>query len=74
MASATDVNIKKGLTSLIKTNNVFENEKIDEAYLVYSKFVNFQKSNEISMTDLIIECEYIYQKMIDYEMSLPILC
>lgn len=74
MASATDVNIKNGLTSLIKTNNVFENEKIDEAYLVYSKFVNFQKSNEISMTDLIIECEYIYQKMIDYEMSLPILC
>ena len=61
MASATDVNIKKGLTSLIKTNNVFENEKIDEAYLVYSKFVNFQKSNEISMTDLIIECE-IYTK------------
>lgn len=74
MASATDVNTKNGLTSLIKTNNVFENEKIDEAYLVYSKFVNFQKSNEISMTDLIIECEYIYQKMIDYEMSLPILC
>ena len=74
MASATDVNTKNGLTSLIKTNNVFENEKIDEAYLVYSKFANFQKSNEISMTDLIIECEYIYQKMIDYEMSLPILC
>lgn len=74
MASATDVNTKNGLTSLIKTNNVFENEKIDEAYLVYSKFVNFQKSNEISVTDLIIECEYIYQKMIDYEMSLPILC
>ena len=74
MASATDVNTKNGLTSLIKTNNVFENEKIDEAYLVHSKFVNFQKSNEISMTDLIIECEYIYQKMIDYEMSLPILC
>lgn len=74
MASATDVNTKNGLTSLIKTNNVFENEKIDEAYLVCSKFVNFQKSNEISMTDLIIECEYIYQKMIDYEMSLPILC
>lgn len=51
MASATDVNTKNGLTFLIKTNYVFENEKIDEAYLVYSKFANFQKSNEISMTD-----------------------
>ena len=70
--TATDVNTKNGLTILMETlDNVFESEKIDEAYLTYSKFINFHKSHKISMTNYIIEFEHLYQKRTDYEMSLP---
>ena len=43
-----------------KLDKVYESEKIDEAYLVYSRFINFHKSDEISMTDYIIEFEHLY--------------
>ena len=54
-----------------KLDKVYESEKIDEAYLVYSRFINFHKSDEISMTDYIIEFEHLYYKMTNHEMPLP---
>ena len=69
---ATDVNTENRMTICIKKlDKVFESEKIDEAYLTYSKFIYFQKSSEISMTDYVIEFEHLYCKMTNYEMSVP---
>ena len=70
--TATDVNNENGVTLLIKQlDKVFESDKIDEAYLVYSRFINFHKSDEMSMTDYIIEFEHLYHKMTNHEMLLP---
>ena len=56
---ATDVNSKTGRKLLIeKLDRVFESDKTDEACLFYSRFINYHKSDEISMTDYIIEFEY----------------
>ena len=43
-STATDVNNENGMKLLIeKLNKVFESDKIDEAYLVYSRFINFHE-------------------------------
>ena len=53
--TATDVNNENGVKLQIeKLDEVFERDKIDQAYLVYSRFINFHKSYEMSMTDYII--------------------
>ena len=70
--TAIDINNENGMKFLIKKiDKVFESEKIDEAYLVYSRFTNFHKSDGISVTDYIIEFEHLYHKMTNHEMSLP---
>ena len=44
--TATDVDTESGVTILIKKlDKVFKSVKINEAYLTFSKFINFQKSN-----------------------------
>ena len=69
--TATNIN-ENGLRLLVeKLDKVFESDKIDEAYLVYSRFINFHKSHEMSMTDYIIEFEHLYHKMTNHEMPLP---
>ena len=70
--TASDVNNENGLKLLIeKLDKVFESDKIDEAYLVYSRFINFHKSDEMPMSDYIIEFEYLYHEMTNHEMPLP---
>ena len=69
--TATDVNNENGMKLLIeKLNEVFQSEKIDEAYLVYSRFIIFHKSDEMSMTVYIIEFEHLYHKMTNHKMLL----
>ena len=69
--TATDVNNENGVKLQIeKLDEVFERDKIDQAYLVYSRFINFHKSDEMSMTDYIIEFEHLYHKMTNHKMPL----
>ena len=69
--TATDINNENGLKPFIeKLDKVFESGKIDEAYLVYSRFINFHKSDEMSMADCIIEFKHLYHKMTNHEMPL----
>ena len=66
--TTTDVNNKNGMKLLIeKSDKVFESDKIDEVYLVYSRFINFHKSDEMSMADYIKEFEHLYHKMINHK-------
>ena len=70
--TASDVNDENGMKVLIeKLDKVFESDKINEAYLVYARFINFQKSDEMSMTDYITEFEHLYHKITNHEMPLP---
>ena len=70
--TATDVNNKNGMKLLIeKLDKVLERNKINEANLVYSIFTNFHISDEMSITDYIIDFEHLYHKMTNHEMPLP---
>ena len=70
--TATDLNNDDGIDILFqKLDRVFESERIDEAYNVYSNFIRFQKLDEMSMNDYIIEYEHLYYKMTQYDMKLP---
>ena len=69
--TAIDVNNKNGMKLLIeKLDKVLERNKINEAYLVYSIFINVHMSDEISMTDYIIDFEHLYHKMTNHEIPL----
>ena len=49
--TAIDMNNENGMKFLIKKiDKVFESEKIDEAYLVYSRFTNFHKMTNHEMS------------------------
>ena len=70
--SASQLNNDGGLNVLFaKLDLVYQEEAVDEAYNVYSKFINFSKSDEMNMTDYILEFEHLYNKMIEHEMKLP---
>ena len=69
---ATDLHNDDGLQTLIaKLDIVFKSEKVDEAYEAYSKFISFQKSDNVSMNDYIVEYEHLYIKMSEHDMKLP---
>ena len=71
--TATDFNNENGMKPLIeKLGRVFESDKVDEAYLVCSRFINFYNTtDEMSMTDYIIQSEHLYDKMTNHEIPLP---
>ena len=70
--TAADVNNKNGMKLLIeKSDKVFESDKIDETYLVYSRFINFHKSDEMLMTDYFIEFEHLYHETANHEIPIP---
>ena len=66
--TAHDINNDNGLNFLIeKLNYVFKGEKIDDAYLAYSKFIKIQ---DLSMNELMLEFEHLYNKMKENDMVL----
>ena len=61
--TATDVNNENRMKLLKeKLNKVSESDKIDQAYLVYSIFINFHKLDGILMTYYITGFEHLYHK------------
>ena len=66
--TAHDINNDNGINVLIeKLNYVFKGEKIDDAYLAYSKFIKIQ---DLSMNELMLEFEHLYNKMKENDMVL----
>ena len=51
---------------LEKLDKVFQEETIDEAYNVYSFFVNLWKRKDMSINGYIIEFEHLNNKMIQH--------
>ena len=69
---AADLNKNDGMTTLVgKLDNLFLKEAKDCAYEAYQNFDSFYKSDEMIMTDYIIEFEQRYSKSKRYEMTLP---
>ena len=70
--TAAELNTDTGMNTLLSTlDEVFLSETIDEAYNIYSCFINFNRHDDTDMNDYIIEYEHLYKRMEDFEMKLP---
>ena len=66
--TAHDTNNDNGVNFLNKKlNSVFKSEKIDNAYLAYSKFIKSDKPEDLSMNEFILEFENLYNKMKEHD-------
>ena len=68
---AAELNTDTGMNILSKLDKVFQSETIDEAYNIYSCFINFNRHDDTDMNDYIIEYEHLYKRMEDFDMKLP---
>ena len=67
-----DINNYNGINFLIeKLNYIFKSEKIDDAYVAYSKFIKFDKPEDLPMNEFLLESEHLYNKMKEHDMVLP---
>ena len=67
----TDLNTDQGMNLLFeKLDKVFQSETIDEAYSTYSAFISFKRTDQMNMSDYILQYEHLYQKMIQNDMKL----
>ena len=70
--SATELNTDQGKNLLFeKLDKVFQKETIDEAYSTYWAFISFNRTDQMNMSDYVLEYEHLYQKMINHDMKLP---
>ena len=70
--TAAELNTDTGMNTLLsKLDRVFQSETIDEAYNIYSCFINFNLHDDTDMNDYIIEYEHLYKRMEDFDMKLP---
>ena len=69
---ANEPNVESGLKLITdKLDKVFLEETVDEAYKVYSDFINDNKTVEMTVSQYILEFEHLYKRMIEHEMILP---
>ena len=54
-----------------KLDKVFQSETVDRAYGTYSAFMFFKGTDQMSISDDILDYEQLYQKMIQHDMKLP---
>ena len=51
--------------------NLFKSKKTDDVYLACSKFIKFDKPEDLSMNEFMLEFEHFYKKMKEHDMVLP---
>ena len=54
-----------------KLDQVFQSETGDEAYNTYSAFTSFKRTDQMNISDYILEHEHLYRKMIQHVLKLP---
>ena len=52
-------------------DQIFLEESADESYRVYSNFINYKKSKEITISEYVLDFEHLYKNLIEYRMKLP---
>ena len=61
--TATDLNTDQGINLLFeKIDKVLQSEAIDEAYSTYSAFISFKRTDQMNMSDYILEYVHLYPK------------
>ena len=73
----TDLNVDDGSDKLIaKLDETFKTEKTQESYNVYVEFSKFSRTENMSISDYIVEFEHLNSKMLQFNLKLPdnILC
>ena len=61
--TATDLNTDQGINLLFeKIDKVLQSEAIDEAYSMYSAFISFKRTDQMNMSDYILEYVHLYPK------------
>ena len=55
---AEEVNNGDGIKVIEKLDQIFLEESVGEAYKVYSNFINYNKSNEITISEILLEFEH----------------
>ena len=69
---ANELNVENGLKLITdKLDKFFLEETADEAYKVYSYFINYNKIVEMTVSEYVLEFEHLYKRMIEHEMILP---
>ena len=69
---ANELNVENGLIHITyKFHKIFLQETADEAYKVYSDFINYSKTVEMTVSEYVLEFERSYKRMIEHEMILP---
>ena len=69
---ANELNVENGLIHITYTfHKIFLQETADEAYKVYSDFINYSKTVEMTVSEYVPEFERSYKRMIEHEMILP---
>ena len=60
---AEEVNNGDGIKVIIDMlDPILLEESVGEAYKVYSNFINYSKSNEITISEILLEFEHLYKK------------
>ena len=52
-------------------DQIFLEESADESYRVYSNFINYKKSKEITISEYVLDFEHLYKNLIEYRLKLP---
>ena len=61
--TAMELNADNGMETLLnKLDSVFQSEAIDEAYNVYSMFINFSHAENVEINEYILEYEQFIQE------------
>ena len=69
---ANELNVENGLKFITdKLDKIFLEETPDEAYKIYSDFINYNKIVEMPVSEYVLEFEHLYKRMIEHEMILP---
>ena len=70
--TTTELNADDGMETLLnKLDSVFQSEAVDEAYNVYSMFINFSHAENVDIHEYILGYEHLYKKMEDFGIKLP---
>ena len=57
------INTDQGINLLFeKIDKVFQSETNDEAYSTYSAFISFKRTDQMNMSDYILEYVHLYPK------------
>ena len=70
--TSTDLNKDDGLNILLnKLDELFKTEQTQDSYYTYTKFNNFSRSEEMDISEYILEFEHLNDTIIKFELKLP---